>query len=164
MRNPTSNSGVSGSNRRSFLTRSAVTLGTASALSAAAIQSGRAEDKPQASLSKLITPPEGKRILLSCKLSMIKGDIDGKPITLAQRLGLAKQAGFDGVDFDEAGRFTVEEARAAVQESGVFCHNAINHDHWNKRLTSANEEDRKRVSQILPIAFALPMRSVAAVC
>lgn len=159
MRNPTSNSGTSGSNRRSFLTRSAVTIGAASALSTTVIQSGRAEDKPQASLSKLITPPEGKRILLSCKLSMIKGDVDGKPITLAQRLGLAKQAGFDGVDFDEAGRFTVEDARAAVQESGVFCHNAINHDHWNKRLTSANDEDRKtgvaNIAHCLRVAHAI---------
>ncbi len=90
---------------------------------------------------------------------MIKGDIDGKPITLAQRLSLAKQAGFDGVDFDEAGRFTVDEARAAVQESGVFCHNAINHAHWDKRLTSADPEVRKagvaNITHCLRVAHAI---------
>ena len=148
-----SNLGRLSSNRRNFLTTSAfATAAVSCAVSSAA------EDKPQAALPKLIAPPE-KRILLSCKLSMIKGDIDGKPITLAQRLGLAKQAGFDGVDFDEAGRFTVEEARAAVQESGVFCHNAINHAHWGKRLTSPKEEDRNagvaNIAHCLRVAHAI---------
>jgi len=104
-------------NRRGFLATSAL-AGAALAVSNPS-QSRGAEDQPQVAVGKLITPPE-KRILLSCKLSMIKGDVDGKPLTLAQRLDVAKQAGFDGVDFDEAGRFTVEQARAAVQESGVF--------------------------------------------
>ena len=73
---------------------------------------------------------------------MITKDEGGKKLSLTERLKLAGAAGFDGVDFDEAGMFTVEQARAAVQESGVFCHNAINHAHWNMRLTSPKEEDR----------------------
>jgi hexulose-6-phosphate isomerase len=48
------------------------------------------------------------------------------------------------VDFDEAGSYKPEQARDAVRESGVFVHNAINHDHWNQRLTSAKEEERNR--------------------
>jgi len=143
-------------NRRFFL--SAAAASGAALATAGAWQTTHAEDQPKAATGKLITPPE-KRILLSCKLSMIKGDIDGKPISLAQRLGLAKQAGFDGVDFDEAGRFTVEEARSAVQESGVFCHNAINHAHWDKRLTSADPEVRKagvaNITHCLRVAHAI---------
>jgi L-ribulose-5-phosphate 3-epimerase len=143
-------------NRRFFLKASALT-GTAIAATSN-LQSSLAQDQPQAAAAKLITPPE-KRILLSCKLSMIKGDIDGKPLKLSQRLDLAKQAGFDGVDFDEAGRFTVEEARAAVQESGVFCHNAINHAHWDKRLTSPDPEVRKagvaNITHCLRVAHAI---------
>jgi hexulose-6-phosphate isomerase len=73
---------------------------------------------------------------------MIAKKIDGKDLTLANRLNLAKEAGFDGVDFDEAGSFTPEQVRDAVRESGVFVHNAINHAHWNQRLTSANPEER----------------------
>ena len=65
-----------------------------------------------------------------------------KELSLVERLKLAAAAGFDGVDFDEAGNFTAEQARAAVQESGVFVHNAINHAHWQQRLTSAKEEER----------------------
>ena len=142
--------------RRRFLATTAL-VGAAVALSANA-KDAMAQEQPQAVGAKWIRPPE-KRILLSCKLSMIKGDVDGKPLTLAQRLGLAKQAGFDGVDFDEAGRFTVEQARAAVQESGVFCHNAINHAHWDKRLTSADPEVRKagveNIAHCLRVAHAI---------
>jgi len=100
-----------------------------------------AQEKP----ASIVIPPPNKPILLSCKLGMIakKGD-DGKELTLVQRLNLAGDAGFDGVDFDEAGSFTPEQAREAVKESGVFVHNAINHAHWNQRLTSAKQEEREQ--------------------
>jgi hexulose-6-phosphate isomerase len=95
-------------------------------------------------LSPIIAPPEGKRILLSCKLSMIAKEQDGQPLSLANRLMLAGNAGFDGVDLDEAGAISPTEARTAVQESGVFVHNAINHAHWQDRLTSADPEVRAK--------------------
>ena len=69
-------------------------------------------------------------------------DGNGGKLTLAQRLSLAAEAGFDGVDLDQAGGITPEQARAAVAESGVFVHNAINHAHWQQRFTSANESER----------------------
>jgi L-ribulose-5-phosphate 3-epimerase len=94
--------------------------------------------------SSVIVPPSGKRILLSCKLSMISNKRGSLEIGLVERLKMAAEAGFDGVDFDEAGKFTVEQARAAVWESGVFCHNAINHDHWNSRLTSPDPAVRAK--------------------
>ncbi|WP_425618374.1 sugar phosphate isomerase/epimerase family protein [Anatilimnocola sp. NA78] len=121
--------------RRSFFAAGAV---AAAGLSTAHVTA--AEEKP----GTFVAPPTGKPILLSCKLGMIAKKADGKDLSLVERLKLAAAAGFDGVDFDEAGSFTPEQARAAVQESGVFVHNAINHAHWNKRLTSALEEDRKQ--------------------
>ncbi len=90
----------------------------------------------------IITPPTGKRILLSCKLGMIPKKLNDKTLSASERLQLAGEAGFDGVDFDEAGDFTPEQARDAVRESGVFVHNAINHAHWSQRLTSVKEEER----------------------
>jgi hexulose-6-phosphate isomerase len=90
------------------------------------------------------------RYLLSCKLGMItKKGSGGEELSLADRLTLAKQAGFDGVDLDEAGNFTPEQARAAVAESGVFVHNAINHAHWQQRFTSAKAADRKQALENL---------------
>ena len=94
--------------------------------------------------SGIVTPPPDKRILLSCKLGMIPKKLDGKTLSATDRLRLAGEAGFDGVDFDQAGEYTPAQARDAVCASGVFVHNAINHAHWSQRLTSAKQEDRDR--------------------
>lgn len=118
----------------------------AAAPAAAAVLAGtgtaavRAADAAPA--DTLVEPPAGKRILLSCKLGMIAGEAGGKALTLVERLSMAADAGFDGVDLDQAGGITTSQARAAVRESGVFVHNAINHEHWGKRLTSPNPDDR----------------------
>lgn len=124
-------------NRRSFLGlgAGAVAAGVSGAGSAGAAQTG---------VPRVVTPPTGKRILLACKLGMLPKEIEGKKLTIVERLRLAGDAGFDGVDFDQAGEFTPEEARHAVRESGVFVHNAINHAHWSQRLTSAKEEERNQ--------------------
>jgi hexulose-6-phosphate isomerase len=123
-------------NRRHFLT-----AGSLAAVSAALSPAATAQT---ATASRPVSPPEGKRILLSCKLGMIARKVDDKELTIVQRLKMAADAGFDGVDFDEAGSFTVEQARAAAQESGVICHNAINHEHWGVRLTDPNPETRAK--------------------
>jgi hexulose-6-phosphate isomerase len=125
--------------RRSFLTATAAAVGAAAAASGA-----HAQDQNKNQAAPIIVPPAGKRILLSCKLGMIAKKADGKDLTLVERLKLAAAAGFDGVDFDEAGQFTAEQARQAVRESGVFVHNAINHAHWQQRLTSPKEEERAK--------------------
>ena len=130
-------------NRRAFLATSAVAAAAVSTIPTSTASAAAAADSP------LITPPKGKRILLSCKLSMIAKEEAGKKFNLVERLKMAGTAGFDGVDFDEAGTVTVDQSRSAVQEAGVFAHNAINHDHWNSRLTSPDESVRaKGVSNI----------------
>lgn len=138
--------------RRQFLGAASAALAATPLLSStthAAVASGAATGAlpgaPQAASgasSGIVLPPPGKSLLLACKLGMIDKEANGKPLTLVQRLTMAKDAGFDGVDFDQAGEWTAEEARAAVRESGVFVHNAINHAHWKQRLTSANETER----------------------
>ncbi len=137
--------------RRSFLAAGAA----AASIAATPMRHASADEK---SSSAIIEPPAGKRILLSCKLGMIAKKVDGKDLTLTERLKLAGQAGFDGVDFDEAGSFTAEQARNAVQESGVFVHNAINHAHWGQRLTSPKEEERntgrKNIEHCLRVSHA----------
>mgnify|MGYP005813885853 CR=1 FL=1 len=101
-----------------------------------------------ASPSAIVRPPAGKPLLLATKLSMIAKEEAGRTLSLVERLKMAAAAGFDGVDFDEAGDFTPEQARAAVQETGVFVHGAINHAHWKQRLTSAvaSERDQARAN------------------
>lgn len=122
--------------RRSFLT-STVALGATAAV--ASLQAAETVGTPSAGV---VLPPAGKRILLSCKLGMIAKESAGRKLTIAERLRMAGDAGFDGVDFDEAGSFTAQQARDAVRESGVFAHNAINHAHWSVRLTDPKPETR----------------------
>lgn len=119
-------------------------LAMGSSLVAAAAIGQATTHAEETAASSIVIPPTGKQILLSCKLTMITKKINDKTLSLSERLRLAADAGFDGVDFDEAGDFTPEQARAAVNESGVFVHNAINHAHWSQRLTSPNEEERNR--------------------
>jgi hexulose-6-phosphate isomerase len=123
--------------RRRFLTTGAAAFGAAAVVHANASQATAAGET-------VVTPPAGKRILLSCKLGMITREAGDKKLSLVERLAMAGEAGFDGVDLDQAAEYTPEEARAAVEQSRVFVHNAINHAHWQQRLTSGNAEDRAR--------------------
>ena len=116
-------------------------LGAGLATGLATLTSVNAATDGEASMPR---PASDRNILLSCKLGMIAKQTDDKQLTLVERLLMAREAGFDGVDFDEAGSFTEQEARDAVLESGVFVHNAINHTHWKIRLTSAKTEERER--------------------
>ncbi len=123
--------------RRSLLAAGAVA--STAAVTSLAVPSAVAAAEPA---PIVVPPPTKNRVLLSCKLGMIAKKVDGKDLTIVERLKLAAAAGFDGVDFDQAGEYTVEQVRDAVRESGVFVHNAINHAHWGQRLTSANETER----------------------
>jgi hexulose-6-phosphate isomerase len=122
--------------RRRFLTSSAA----ASAL----LTTGTISANTVPIADKTIVPPGDKNVLLSCKLGMIAKKEGDRALSLVERLQLAAKAGFDGVDFDEAGTVTVEQAKEAVQQSGVFCHNAINHAHWQDRLTSQDPAVRAK--------------------
>ena len=126
----------------SFSRRRILALGAGSV--AASLGGAHRVSAAEPSESAIVTPPAGKRILLSCKLGMIPKELKGNALSATDRLRLAGEAGFDGVDFDQAGEFTPTQARDAVHASGVFVHNAINHAHWSQRLTSAKQEERVR--------------------
>ena len=132
--------GIMNQTRSSWSRRRVLAMGAGSM--AAVMGGAGVAPAAEAGASAIVTPPTGKRILLSCKLGMIPKELDGKALSIVDRLQLAGEAGFDGVDFDQAGEWTPEQARDAVQKSGVFVHNAINHAHWSQRLTSAKAEER----------------------
>lgn len=126
-------------NRRSFLQTSALAV-PAVALVHTAVAQGAAVPETGA----IPMPKSSRPVLLSCKMGMIAGEVGGKKLSIANRLSMAAEAGFDGVDFDEAGGYTAQQVRDAVKESGVFVHNAINHAHWSVRLTDAKEDVRAK--------------------
>lgn len=78
----------------------------------------------------------GKKLYFSCKYRMTRGK------SLEERLKIVKNVGFDGVDFDDAASVTPEQLQRAVNSTGVFVHNVINHAHWKQRLTSSDQEER----------------------
>ena len=123
-------------NRRHFLA-----AGSASVAGSLAAGAGTASARESAQ-APIVRPHEGKRVLVSVKLSMVPEEANGKTLPLADRLEIAGKAGFDGMDLDQAGLYTPEEARDAVQKTGVFVHNAIDHAHWKQRLTSPKAEER----------------------
>lgn len=85
-----------------------------------------------AGLSMPMPPTPEHGLLFSCKYGMTRGG------SLEARLMSAREAGMDGVDFDDAASVTPEQLRAASEATGVFIHNAINHAHWGKTLTHAD--------------------------
>lgn len=120
--------------RRTLLASSAAFAGAALAR---ADESAVAVAEPEAAPFPLPPQPE-QGILFSCKYTMTKGP------SLEDRLAAARDAGMDGVDFDEAGSVTPEQLREAAAKTGVFIHNAINHAHWNQTLTSADPAVRAK--------------------
>jgi hexulose-6-phosphate isomerase len=123
--------------RRAFVT-STLTLGA----TALALPPAAAAESPGS--AEAVLPPAGRRLLLSCKLGMIADKSGDRKLAVAERLQIAAEAGFDGVDFDDAGSYTPAQAREAVRASGVFVHNAINHAHWELRLTDPRPETRAK--------------------
>lgn len=91
-------------------------------------QAGRVDGASARPVPAPSQPDHG--LLFSCKYGMTQGP------SLEARLAAAREAGMDGVDFDAAASVTPEQLRAAVQSTGVFVHNVINHAHWQQTLTS----------------------------
>ncbi|MFM8951882.1 MAG: sugar phosphate isomerase/epimerase family protein [Planctomycetaceae bacterium] len=118
------------------LTRREVLASVAATVASSGI---RAEDAAvTAPATPFVAPPPGaeRGLLFSCKYTMTKGK------GLDARLAAAKEAGMDGVDFDDAASVTPGQLREAAARTGVFIHNAINHAHWSKTLTSPDEAVR----------------------
>ena len=124
-------------------------LGAASAAAGcAAGAAGIASEPREAATMPDVLPPAAhlgsRRILLACKLGMITSKENGRNLSLVERLSLARDAGFDGVDLTGATAFKPEQVRRAVSESGVFVHNALDGAHWRDRLTSPDPAVRAR--------------------
>lgn len=84
----------------------------------------------------VLPPRSDGGLLFSCKYTMTKGP------GLDERLAAAREAGMDGVDFDESASVTPDQLREAVSRTGIFIHNAIDHAHWKETLTSPDAATR----------------------
>ena len=127
-------------NRRTFI-NSLTTIG-ATAYAQRIIEAAdlTSETTPDSPTQNVKSPALNRELLFSCKYGMIRGQ------NLETRLEISREAGFDGVDFDDAANVTPDELRRAVESTGIFVHNVINHAHWKQRLSSAEAKDRKTAS------------------
>lgn len=110
--------------------RDLVPASAAATLAAATVALGDAVPAADHEAAVVLPPHPESGLLFSCKYGMTKGP------TLAARLLAAREAGMDGVDFDDAAAVTPAAIHDAVRTTEVFIHNAINHAHWQKTLTS----------------------------
>lgn len=108
----------------------------ASAASLAAVSAALVEAAHDVAEPVTLPPRPESGLLFSCKYGMTKGP------TLESRLVAVREAGLDGVDFDDAAAVTPGQLRSAIQTTGTFVHGAINHAHWQKTLTSPDDTVR----------------------
>lgn len=127
--------------RRSFV---GITLASAAALAAGA---------PHTSLSspalrqKPAVPPEN-RIRLAVKIGMIQ---PGQ--TLTEKLTVAAEAGFEGVELDSPGPYKAEEVLAAAAATGVVIHGVVLSTHWSKPFNHPDGSVRAEASAALETAL-----------
>lgn len=110
--------------RRTFLA-SAVAASTAASLPGFAF----ADDAPSAA---------ERRIFTTLKTGMVN-----VPGNLSERFAAVRAAGFDGIELDAPG-FDVDEARRAVQTTGLPVDGTVCATHWQIRHTSPDPQVRKQ--------------------
>jgi len=71
---------------------------------------------------------------------------------LIEKFRLAKAAGFDGIELDSPG-FDVEEAKRAIQETGLPVDGTVCSTHWTIRHTSPDAEKRAQAQVDLETAI-----------
>lgn len=90
-------------------------------------------------------PPRWKKAV---KIGMVR---PGQ--TLLEKFQLLKELGFDGVELDSPSAVTAEEARAAIEATGVVVPGVVDSVHWNQRLSDPREEVRARGLEALRTAL-----------
>jgi len=116
-------------------------LGTAALASAATNLSGlRGQTFPEAGALK-------GRFYKTLKIGMVR---EGK--TLKEKFAIAKEAGFDGIELSAPG-YDVEEARAAIRETGLPVDGTVCADHWSVRHSDPDATVRKKALDTLLAAL-----------
>src|SRR5690606_17441272 len=64
-------------------------------------------------------------------------------LSLVDKCKLAKDLGFDGVEFNSPVDFSLDELLAAKEKSGIEIPSVVNKDHWSKPLSDPDPEVRQ---------------------
>lgn len=123
-----------GISRRRFIQGTAA-LAAAYPLLGAAGQRAVAAEEPSDALTG--------RIYKTLKIGMVK--VDG---SLTDKFKAAKEAGFDGIELNAPNMY-VEEAKKAIQETGLPVDGTVGGSHWQVRHTDPDPEVRARALENL---------------
>lgn len=82
---------------------------------------------------------ESKRIKKAVKIGMV-----GVPGTLAEKMTVLKELGFDGLELDSPGGPEPNQVQEAVKSSGIPVHGVVDSIHWKTRLSDPSEEVRQQ--------------------
>lgn len=115
----------------------------------AAAAAGLTLTSPAALLAADNTTESGeKRIKKAVKIGMV-----GVPGTLAEKMTVLKELGFDGLELNSPGGPEPEEVRKAVEVSGIPIHGVVDSIHWKTRLSDPDEEVRQKALEGLVTAI-----------
>jgi len=80
-----------------------------------------------------------KRIKKAVKIGMVR-----VPGSLAEKMTVLSELGFDGLELNSPGGPEAEEVRRAVDSSGIPVHGVVDSIHWKTRLSDPDEEVRQK--------------------
>jgi L-ribulose-5-phosphate 3-epimerase len=64
--------------------------------------------------------------------------------TILEKMTLLKELGFDGVELDSPGPYSVEDVKKAMEATGLIVPGVVDSVHWNDRLSDPKPETRKK--------------------
>ena len=83
--------------------------------------------------------PGEKKFKKAVKIGMVKtGD------TLLEKFKLLKELGFDGIEVDAPSKYSAEEAKKAIAETGLNVPGVVDSVHWQQRLSDPSDEVRAK--------------------
>lgn len=92
--------------------------------------------------------PGEKKFKKAVKIGMVK---TGE--TLLEKFKLLKELGFDGIEMDAPSKYSAEEAKKAIAETGLTVPGVVDSVHWQQRLTDPSEEVRAKGQEALRAAL-----------
>lgn len=118
--------------RREFLTNCSAAAGTAACSLAAAGPASLLAAEQDAKSKQT-------KIKKAVKIGMV-----GVKGTLAEKMTVLKELGFDGVELNSPGGPEPAEVQKAIEVSGLPVHGVVDSIHWNTRLSDPDEEVRAK--------------------
>jgi len=87
----------------------------------------------------LFAAPTPGKFKKAVKIGMVQ---PGK--TILEKMTLLKKLGFDGVELDFPGPYSVEEVKKAIDATGLVVPGVVDSVHWNDRLSDPKPETRQK--------------------